>query len=302
MTTQLPAMSLAAVPGRRSTIIELAREVERRGFAGIYCPSLGDNLALCEAIALTTSEIPFGTSITPIYTRNVVDFAGTASFIHEVSGGRFRFGVGVSHAPAMNRLGIRQGKPLSDMRQFVADLKAVPRAGEQPPLVLATLRTKMIQLAEEIGNGMVFANGARSHMGESLSVLSDDTRSKDDFFIGNMIPTCISDDEEAAKAINRRTLTGYAMLPNYRNYWKEAGYEEEMSAVEAAVAAKELDRIPDCLSDRWLADTTLFGSRAKVREGIEAWFDCGIKTPIIVPSSAAGNQLKAIEELFSLWD
>lgn len=302
MTTQLPAVSLAAVPGRRKTIIDMAREVERRGFPGIYCPSLGDNLALCEAIALATSEIEFGTSITPIYTRNVADFAGTAGFIHEVSDGRFRFGVGVSHAPAMNRLGIKQGKPLSDMRQFVEDLKAVPRVGDMPPIVLATLRRRMIQLAEEIGDGMVFANGARSHMSRSLSVLKPETRSDDDFFIGNMIPTCISDDEEAAKAVNRRTLTSYAFLPNYRNYWKEAGYEEEMNAVEAALEAKDMDRVPEALSDRWLADTTLFGSPAKVREGIEAWFDSGIKTPIIVPSSAAGNQLKALEEFFALWD
>jgi alkanesulfonate monooxygenase SsuD/methylene tetrahydromethanopterin reductase-like flavin-dependent oxidoreductase (luciferase family) len=193
-------------------------------------------------------------------------------------------------------------KPLADMRQFVTDLKAVPRVGDQPPIVLATLRTRMIQLAEEIGDGMVFANGARSHMGTSLGVLDSATRANDDFFIGNMIPTCIADDEEAAKAVNRRTLTGYAMLPNYRNYWKEAGYEEEMNGVEEALAAKDLDRVPQCLSDRWLADTTLFGSAAKVREGIEAWFDAGIKTPIVVPSSAAGNQLKAIEEFFALWD
>jgi alkanesulfonate monooxygenase SsuD/methylene tetrahydromethanopterin reductase-like flavin-dependent oxidoreductase (luciferase family) len=300
--TQLPAVSLAAVPGRRATIIEFAQEVERRGFPGIYCPSLGDNLALCEAIALSTQTIQFGTSITPIYTRHVTDFAGTAGFIHEVSGGRFRFGVGVSHAPAMDRLGIRQGKPLADMRQFVADLKAVPRAGDQPPIVLATLRRRMIQLAEEIGDGMVFANGARSHMATSLAALSDDARRGDAFFIGNMIPTCISDDEAAAKAVNRRTLTSYALLPNYRNYWKEAGYEEEMNAVETAVKAKDFDRVAECLSDRWLADTTLFGSATKVREGIEAWFDAGIKTPIVVPSSAAGNQLKAIEEFFALWD
>jgi len=56
-----------------------------------------------------------------------------------------------------------------------------------------------------------------------------------------------------------------------------------------------------CLSDRWLADTTLFGSAAKVREGIEAWFDAGIKTPIIVPSSTSGGQMQALEEFFSIW-
>lgn len=299
---QLPAVSLAAVPGRRAKTIEIAQDIERRGFPGIFGPSLGDSLSLCNAIALQTSDIMIGTSITPIYTRNVTDFAQTAAFIHEVSNGRFRFGVGVSHAPALNRMGITAGKPLADMRQFVADMHAVPRVGDLPPIVLATLRDKMIQLAEEIGGGMVFANGARSHMGHSLGNLSTETRTRDDFFIGNMVPTCISDDKAAAAAVNRKTLTSYAFLPNYRNYWKEAGYEEEMNGVEAAISDKDFDRVPECLSDRWLADTTLFGSASEVREGIEAWFDAGIKTPIIVPSSASGGQIQALEEFFALWD
>ncbi len=300
--TQLPAVSLAAVPGRRLKTIEVAQEIERRGFTGIFGPSLGDSLSLCGAIAMATSEIELSTSISPIYTRNVTDFAQTVGFIHEISGGRFRFGIGVSHAPAMTRLGITQGKPLSDIRQFVADLRAVPRVGDMPPIVLATLRNKMIQLSEEIAEGMVFANGARSHMASSLSVLSDEARTNKDFSIGNMIPTCISDDKDAARAVNRKTLTSYAFLPNYRNYWKQAGYEEEMTSVEQALADKDLDRVPECLTDRWLDDTTLSGSPSEVREGIEAWFDAGIKTPIIVPSAVGGGQMKAIDEFFAIWD
>lgn len=302
MSYPLPALSLAAVPGRRHATLDLAREIEARGFPGIYCPSLGDGLSLCAALALATERVRFGTSIQPIYTRHVQDFAQAASFIHEASGGRFDFGIGVSHAPAMDRLGVTTGKPLADIRRFVADLKAVPRAGELPPVILAALRTKMIRLAEEIGAGLVFANGARSHMADSLGVLAASSRADDGFFIGNMIPTVVSDDIEAAKARNRRTLTSYAMLPNYRAYWKESGYVEEMEAVEAAMAAKDFDRIPGCLTDRWLADTTLFGSAAAVREGIEAWHDAGVKTPIIVPSSASGGQLQAFAEFFAIWD
>ena len=299
--TRMPAISLAAVPGRRRSILELAGAAEARGFSGIYCPSLSDNLALCQAILQQTREIPVGTSITPIYTRNVADFAQTAGFLHEVGNGRFRFGIGVSHEPAMKRIGVTQGKPLADMRSFVTDLKATPRVGPLPPVILATLRSKMIALAAEIADGMVFANGARSYMSTSLGTLSDDQRNGEDFFIGNMIPTCISDDRAAAMAVNRKTLTGYAMLPNYRNYWRAAGYDEEMSAVEGAISAGEPERIPECLSDRWLSDTTLFGTASEVREGIEAWFDAGIKTPIIVPSSARGNQLDAFQEFFSLY-
>ena len=61
--TQLPALSLAAVPGRRLAILDIAREAEKRGFPGIYGPSLSDNLALCEAIALVTERIEIGTGI-----------------------------------------------------------------------------------------------------------------------------------------------------------------------------------------------------------------------------------------------
>lgn len=299
--TQLPAMSIAAIPGRRQKTIEAAQEAERRGIPGLFGPSLGDSLTLCAAIAMATERVQIGTSITPIYTRNVTDFAGTAAFLHEISNGRFRFGVGVSHAPAMDRLGIVPGKPLADMRKFVEDLRAVPRVGDLPPIVLATLRDKMIQLSEEIAEGMVFANGARSHMGHSLSNISDSAKSGD-FFIGNMIPTCISDDRQAAMSVNRKTLTSYAFLPNYRNYWKQAGFEEEMNGVEKALEEGDLDRVPECLSDRWLAETTLFGSPSDVREGIEAWFDAGIKMPIIVPSAVSGGQMKAIENFFDLWD
>lgn len=301
MTTRMPALSLAAVPGRRKATIELATEIEKRGFAGIYGPSLGDSMALCEALAFATNEIPFGTSVMPIYFRQVVDFASTVSFIHEISGGRFWFGIGVSHEPALKSRGLSGGKPLADTRRFVEELKNVPRAGELPPIVLAALRKKMIRLSEEIAQGMVFANGARSHMAESLSALSGAARNDDGFFIGDMIPTCVNDDAAAAMAVNRKTLTGYAMLPNYRNYWKEAGYVEEMEGIEKAIEDGDMDKIPHFLTDKWLADTTLFGPAADVREGVEAWFDAGVRTPILVPSSANGGQMVAFEELLAIF-
>jgi hypothetical protein len=36
-----------------------------------------------------------------------------------------------------------------------------------------------------------------------------------------------------------------------------------------------------------------------VREGAEAWQAAGVHTPVIVPSSASGGQLKALEEIFA---
>ena len=300
--TRKPAVSLAAVPGRRKATVEMAKRLEEEGFAGLYCPSLGDGLGLCEAIALSTRTIPFGTTISNIYTRHAFDFAATAALIHELSGGRFRFGVGVSHGPTHDRLGVKPGKPLEDVRRFVADLKAgAKQVGELPPITLATLRKKMTALSAEIAQGAVWANAARSHMPESLEALPDAARTNKEFFIGNMVPTCIDADRAAAAAVNRRTLVGYVKLPNYQNYWIEAGFEDEMQAIRRAIAAGQEDRIPSLMSDRWLSQVTLYGSPTEVRDGVEAWYAAGVKTLIVVPSSAKGNQMAALQELIDLY-
>ena len=89
MSEPLPALCLIAMPGRRRRTIELCRETEKRGFAGIYVPSPMGNMSMCEALSWTTARIPFATAIAPIYQRTMVDFAQSAAMMHEVSGGRF---------------------------------------------------------------------------------------------------------------------------------------------------------------------------------------------------------------------
>src|ERR1700744_3835546 len=271
MPQTLPSLSLAAVPGRRRLTIDLAREIESRGFDGIFSPSMFGNMSLCEALAWNTERMPFGTAIAPIYARTVGDFAQSAAFMHEVSGGRFRLGIGVAHGPSHVRMGVTPGKPLGDIRGFVERFRAQEGLGTLPPIIIAALRRKMVTLAGEIAEGVVFANASLSHMKASLSALPDSKRNDPGFFIGNMIPTCISDDEAAAKAVCRRALTHYGFLPNYRNYWREAGYDAELDAIETAIGEGRYADVPQYFSDRFLADNTLFGSAAKVREGVEAW-------------------------------
>lgn len=297
--TRMPALCLTAVPGKKQRALEVAAEVERRGFSGIYAASFGDAMGLCQALAHTTSTIEFGTAIQPIYMRVPSELATHAGTINEISEGRFRLGIGVSHEPALARMGLETGKPLSDMRSYVEGLRGSERqAGELPPIVLATLRDKMVDLSVEVGDGAIWANGSLSHMAHSLGRIPAERRDAG-FFVGNMVPTVIDDDVDAARAINRRTLSGYVMLPNYRNYWKAAGYVEEMEAIEGALERRDRDAIPGLMSDAWLDDCTISGSVSHVRDRIEAWFDAGVTTPIIVPSSTKGGQFVAFDEVFA---
>src|SRR5712691_10759969 len=167
----MPALNLIAEPGRRRATLDLAREIERRGFAGISVSSAYANMAQCTALALATERITFATAIAPIYAQTVEEFAQAAAYIHEVSGGRFQFGIGIAHGPAHVRMGVIPGKPLGDIRDFVVRFKAHEGIGALPPVILATLRKRMIALAGEIAEGMVFANGSLSHMADSLAAL-----------------------------------------------------------------------------------------------------------------------------------
>ena len=298
--TGLPAVSVIGVPGKRGAILDLAVEADRRGFAGLASPGVHGNLALCGSLAHVTSRIPFWTSIQPIYHSHATEVAITAGHLAEVSGGRFRLGLGVSHAPAMERLGIDTGRPLADMERYVEGLRSAERAaGTLPPVWLATLRNKMLDLALRVADGAIWANASLSHMPTQVARVPDERR--ESFFLANMVPTVIDADKDAARAIHRRTLGGYVSLPNYRNYWKQAGYEAEMVAIEEALATGDRERLPELMTDAWLDDCTISGSPGEVRERLDAWAATGV-LPIAVMSSTTGGQAKAIGELFNVYD
>ncbi|PJK31661.1 LLM class flavin-dependent oxidoreductase [Minwuia thermotolerans] len=302
MSVKKPAVAIAALPGRRQRMIEWAKEVEGRGFAGVFVTSVSACLPFCQAVLQETSRITVGSSIQPIYFQSARLLADNAAFMHEISGGRFRLGIGISHAPALQRYGVNNsGKPLTDMRRYVEELRdAEQEVGPLPPVVLATLRNRMLDLAVEKADGAVWANGPREMVRKQLA--ERPRTAGDDFSTSAMIPTVIDDDVTAARAVHRKTLARYVQLPNYRAYWKTAGFEQEMTDIEAAIESGDLDRLPGIMSDEWLDSTTLSGPESRVMEGVEAWYEAGIKTPILVPSAIKGGQTAGLAAIFDMFD
>ncbi|MFZ9817770.1 MAG: LLM class flavin-dependent oxidoreductase [Ilumatobacteraceae bacterium] len=301
--SQYPAVSLVATPTKRHAIIDLAVEIERRGFAGIACPSLGATMSLCTSLAHATSSISFWTSIQPIYYNHPFELGNTAAHIHEISGGRFALGLGVSHEPVTKRLGVTVARPLADIEQYVAQMRANERfSGQLPSILLATLRDKMLALATRIAQGAIWANASLSAIPRQVSSVI--AAKPDGFRLANMIPTVIDDDVAAARAVNRKTLTGYVILPNYRNYWRAAGYVEEMDAIESVIDSTPKESLAEKLiatmSDGWLDDCTISGPASHVRDRLATWSEAGVQ-PIAVMSSTSGGQAKAIGELFAAY-
>src|SRR3984893_4164356 len=111
MRAYLRPLNLVAQPGQRRTTLDLAREIERRRFAGISVSSQYSNMAQCRGLAFATARIPFATAIAPVYAQTTEEFAQMAAYLHEVSGGRFQFGIGVAHPPSPARVGGNAGQP-----------------------------------------------------------------------------------------------------------------------------------------------------------------------------------------------
>jgi len=299
MAPRRPALSVVATPTKRSAIIDLAAEADTRGFPALACPSLGGSMALCVSLAHRTERIEFFTSIQPIYNATPTELGATASHIHEISGGRFALGLGVSHAPMTKRLGVPVGRPLEDTADYVARLRAGERfSGPLPPIHLAAMRDRMLRLTTEIAEGSIWANAAISAVPAQLERVPETRR--DGFRLYCMIPTVISDDVAAAAAINRRTMVNYVSMPNYRNYWSSIGYEDEMASAARAIEAGDKDGIQAAMSDRWLSDCTLYGPATRVMDRLEEWYSIGV-TPVAVMSSVSGGQAAAIRELFDLY-
>ena len=298
-----PAISLVATANKRASVLELAKQAETIGLSGIACPSLGAAMAFCVSLAHATNTIKFWTSIQPIYYSHAIEMANTAAHIHEISNKRFSLGLGVSHGPVISRLGATTATPLADIKNYVETIRSHERfSGELPPIYLAALRNKMLDLATDISQGAIWANAALSNISGQLKHIEASRRSE--MFLANMVPTVISDDIAAAQAIHRKTLVGYVSLPNYRNYWRSCGYEEQIDAFEKILESPNKEtrsaEIIAAMDNEWLDDCTISGDGDTVREALWGWSQAGV-LPIAVMSSTSGGQAKAVAELFAVY-
>jgi len=158
--------------------IALARRADEAGYESLWVThGLGrDAFLVLAAYAQATRRTGLGTGVVPIYPRHPVAMAQEAATLAEISGGRFRLGIGVSHRPSMaEALGLDMGQPLDVMREYVAVVRAAlgGRArfegryyrvawdaafrppSPPPPLYLAGLSVPMLELAGELADGVV---------------------------------------------------------------------------------------------------------------------------------------------------
>ena len=88
-----------------------------------------DSITAFAATAGLTERIKLGTSIVPTYPRHPLVMVQQAQIVATLAPGRFRLGVGPSHRPTIEAMGIEFNAPLGHLREYLQILKAILQQG-----------------------------------------------------------------------------------------------------------------------------------------------------------------------------
>jgi alkanesulfonate monooxygenase SsuD/methylene tetrahydromethanopterin reductase-like flavin-dependent oxidoreductase (luciferase family) len=307
--------------------LERVKRAEELGFDSVYTTHLAgrDSLAVLMAYASVTERVRLGTGVLPAFSRTPVATAQAAATVDEFSGGRMVLGIGASHKVTNeNWFDTSIPKPVTQMREYAGILRAIFR-GEQPPegeffktnfafmgyevrselpIYLAGLSPRMLQLAGEVGDGVILWLCGPAYIRDVVVPAVREGRERagkplEGFDIVAAVPAALTDDRGGAYATLRRDLVTYMSLPFYRAMLERSGFAEEIAAFDAGMQGGEPERGLAAISDRMLGELFAIGSAEEVRAGVQRYLDAGASSPgaAAVPGTDFSATLETVAEL-----
>ncbi len=265
-------------------VLAMARRAESLGYDAFWTQeSAGrDPFALLAGIAAATSRIRLGVGIAVVYGRDAVAMHAGAATVHELSGGRMLLGLGASHRDTVSEVrGHEYRGPLRVMRDYIDAYRAAAYRGPlpfgEPPVILAALRQRMLELAATRSAGAFPYLVPADYVPRAREVLDAAASGA-----GQPRPALIvsqacllETDPVAARGGARRYLHRYLGLPNYLANLRESGFRDEELAQPGA------DRVVDAL--------VAWGDPAAIRARLRAMLDAGADHVALIPLNAAGQ-------------
>jgi probable F420-dependent oxidoreductase len=252
-------------------IQHLLRKVEELGFSTFWYPeALGyESLSIASFMLANTSRLVIGSSIANIYARDPFTARRGLRTLSGLYDDRFVLGLGVSHAPMVQRRGHVYDKPVPTMRRYLESVYEEPSNAADWPLMIAALGPLMLKLAAERTAGALPYNVTPDHTREARTALGP----------GKLLAVeqkvCLETDPAAARGLGRHELHRYMAMTNYRNNWLRIGFTEADLA--------------DGGSDKFIDAMVLWGDAATIARGLRAHFDAGANHVCIQPVHAEGD-------------
>ena len=232
------------------------------GYSAVWFPeSIGSKEAMSHAAVLLAGSpgMVVATGIANIYARDAAAMVNGARTLAEAYPGRFVLGIGVSHAPSVAARGGTYGPPVQTMAAYLDAMDAAAYAGpgdaDRPPVMLAALGPRMLELAAERTDGahpyfvpVEHTRMARERLGRE-GVLAVE------------VTAVLETDAALARETARAFAVRYLGLPNYANNLRRLGWPDEDLA--------------DGGSDRLLDAVVPQGDAASIARRVREHLDAG---------------------------
>lgn len=269
-----------------------ARSSQRAGFDGMLFTEGGRTAyPAVTAAALAAPELDYSTGVAVAFPRSPMVTAQVAWELQELTGGRFRLGLGTQvRTHVMRRYGAEFDRPGPRLRDYVRAVKAcfagfrgepLDHHGEfyeldflnrqwspgpiefaDPPVDVAAVNPWMLRMAGQVADGVhVHPIGEPGYLGRHVlpgvaegAAAAD--RSPDEIAIIVPVTTIVGDTDAeiaAARDAARATLSFYGSTPNYAFIWDEAGFEGTTERIRAAQKAGDTAAMAAEITDDHLA-------------------------------------------------
>ena len=271
--------------------------------------------SVMSAIAHTSNCKRIGSSILNVYSRSPAVLAMGAVTMDVISKGRFVLGLGVSSPKIVQGLhGQSYDTPLQRIREsiqiirYALDGKKINHTGsiydtegfsllvykysKHIPLYLAAVNKKMINLAWEVADGVLFYLRPLDELHHTINTMQQRRRIQTAY----QIITAVSDDAEAAYGRARQTLAFYISVGRvYREFLAQHGYRNITDRIYNEYRTSGLKRVAQLVPDDMLHALTACGTPRECKSTIQSAQRAGL-TEVIMQFNPVGD----VRESFKL--
>lgn len=306
-------------------LTELAEWAERLDYSRVWLPETWgrDAVTVLAAVAERTGTVGLGTSIVNVYSRSPALLGQTAATLQELSGGRFRLGLGPSGPIVIEAWhGVPFERPLRRTRETVEVVRAV-LSGEtvdyrgemfdlvgfrlrcappdRPPAIdTAGMGPKAVELAGRFADGwhalMFTRDGLRERLEDFDRGVELGGRDRSAQRVTLSVPCCALQDGERARRLAREHLAFYigSMGTYYREALGRQGHEELAHDIAAKWGSGEREAAMAAISDELLDSLGAVGTPERAREQL-ARFEAIDGVDSVSVSFPRGAELEEIE-------
>ena len=259
-----------------------------------------ENFSMLSAISNITTNQKIGSSIINIYSRSPSVIAMGAATTDTLSNGRLILGLGTSSLPIVETFhGYKFEKPLQRMREYVEIIRLVlsgkpirydgdifrlenftlliKPTRKSIPIYLAAVNEKMVDLAWEIGDGVIFYLRPRNEMKNTIAKMQ--SRKKID--VTCQLITCVSDDSEVATERAKKTIAFYVSVGKvYREFLAKTGFLDETTSIFEEFQKTGFRCNHQLVTDSMLRSLAISGTFEECKKQVKQFEDAGITQPI----------------------